>query len=621
MQTLWAFLLVGAPLLGAALWFWSGKRWATWGSVATVGVSFISLIVLATQNALPLRVHLFEWFQLSPSHTVSFSLLFDALSVSLGLVVTGVGTLIHLYATSYMEKDESFGRFFSYLNLFVFSMLLLVFSDSLVGLFLGWEGVGLCSYLLISFWFSDKANAEAGKKAFIANRVGDFGFLIALFALFKVFGSLSVPDILAALEAGNLSMDQMWWTKLACFGLILGATGKSAQIPLYVWLPDAMAGPTPVSALIHAATMVTAGIYMICRLQPLFLANMETLYVVSYIGAFTAFFAATIAVFQNDIKKVLAYSTISQLGYMFLAVGLVAPVTGFFHLITHAFFKALLFLGAGSVIHGLHHEQDMRKMGALRTQMPITFWTMTIGVLAIAGIPPLSGFVSKDAILHVVSMSNQPTLIVLAFASAFLTAFYMGRLWVMTFFGTFRGDHPAHESPWKMTSVLVVLAVLSVVGGLLNWPHLWGGNDFLLNAFSPIVLELIRGEHTLSHSLILAAVSTAIGASGLALAYAKYRHFKGDDFRSDWFSLFKAKYYVDEFYEHIVVRNLKQIGWVLWRGVDGLLIDGALNGLGRGALRLSERMRGLQKGFTQDYALWIWVGFVILVASTWWLQP
>jgi len=380
-----------------------------------------------------------------------------------------------------------------------------------------------------------------------------------------------------------------------------------------------MAGPTPVSALIHAATMVTAGIYMICRLQPLFLINMQILELVAFIGGATAFFAATIAIFQNDIKKVLAYSTISQLGYMFLAVGLVAPAAAYFHLITHAFFKALLFLGAGSVIHGLHHEQDMRKMGGLRKQMPITFWTMTIGVLAIAGIPPLSGFVSKDGILHVVEQSHRPYLIFFGFSTALMTAFYMGRLWIMTFFGKFRGHHPAHESPWTMTSVLCILAALSALGGFLNWPHLWGGGEYLGEYLGQVVSQatLPHGEEALKGSLILAVGSSLIGIIGLGAAWLLYRKFDGKDFEGPAIKIFQNKYYIDEIYQSLIVSNLKNLGLFLWKGIDVLIIDGILNGLGRGANRWGERFRSLQTGLTQQYALWVWVGTLILLLGAW----
>lgn len=611
--------MVLSPLVGASLWFWVGKKFGekavSCGAVLALFISFLCCLTLFLNVSSATRVLIFEWIRLSPSSAISFSFLFDPLSLALGLVVTGVGTLIHLYATSYMHGDPGFGRFFSYLNLFVFSMLMLVMSDSLPGIFLGWEGVGLCSYLLISFWFSDEANAEAGKKAFVVNRVGDLGFLVAMFCLFKAFGTLSIPELLQAIQSGTLSADQLWHTKIACWGLVLGAAGKSAQIPLYVWLPDAMAGPTPVSALIHAATMVTAGVYLACRMQPMFLMNGDVLEVLGFIGGLTAFFAATIAIFQNDIKKVLAYSTISQLGYMFLAVGLGAPVAAYFHLITHAFFKALLFLGAGSVIHGLHHEQDMRKMGGLKSQMPVTFWAMTLGVLAIAGVPPLSGFVSKDEILHAVATSHRSWAVFFAFATAFMTAFYMGRLWVMTFFGKFRGHHAAHESPWPMTSVLVILAIASVVAGALNWPHLWGGSANLETYLSSVVTSVAHSNSgdAFGFSIKLAVGSSVIGLSGLLLAYFRYRNFSGSEFHSASLNLFKNKYYIDELYEAAVVQNLKRLGNFLWKAVDQATLDGALNGLANVSNRLGVRLRALQTGWAQQYAFWVWLGLILLI--------
>ncbi len=611
------------PLVGSCFWFWVGRKWGekavSIGAVSFLLVSFLCTVGMFLSVKTSARIPFFHWFQIQPGSSISFSFLMDPLSLALGLIVTGVGSLIHLYAVGYMKGDPSFGRFFSYLNLFVFSMLMLIWSDSLLGLFLGWEGVGLCSYLLISFWFSDEANASAGKKAFIVNRVGDFGFLLAIFALNRACGNLQIPELLQWVQSGNISADQIFWTKFACFGLVLGAAGKSAQIPLYVWLPDAMAGPTPVSALIHAATMVTAGVYMMCRLQPLFLIHLDVLEVVGLMGALTAFFAATIAIFQNDIKKVLAYSTISQLGYMFLAVGLVAPVAAYFHLITHAFFKALLFLGAGSVIHGLHHEQDMRKMGGLRKSMPVTFWSMTIGVLAIAGVPPLSGFVSKDEILHFAAHSHRPWISFLAFATAFMTAFYMGRLWVMTFFGKFRGHHHAHESPWTMTGVLAVLAVLSVFGGALNWPHLWGGTGWLENYLGSVVTQIPAevSPEAFVASLKLAGLSSLMGATALVLAWFVTRDYRETKKKSSAFRLLENKYYVDEIYNFLVVSNLKRIGDLLWKVVDVGIIDGFLNALASISNQMSQRLRRLQTGLLQQYVFWVWLGVILLLLGAW----
>ena len=607
------------PLLGAATWFWLqkwiGEKATGLGAAGFIFLSFVCALWMFFQVDGAASVEAWRWISTGSSSPISFSFLLDPLSLSLGLVVTGVGSLIHLYASAYMHGDPGYGRFFSYLNLFVFSMLMLIWSQNLLGIFLGWEGVGLCSYLLISFWFNDLANAEAGKKAFIVNRIGDFGFLVAMFCLFKAFGSLDVVELLDLIRAGGLSADQMNYTWWACLGLILGATGKSAQIPLYVWLPDAMAGPTPVSALIHAATMVTAGIYLACRLQGLFLLHPETLQVIAYVGGATAALAACIAVFQDDIKKVLAYSTISQLGLMFLAVGLVAPVAAYFHLITHAFFKALLFLGAGSVIHGLHHEQDMKKMGGLRKQMPVTFWTMTIGVLAIAGMPPLSGFFSKDEIVHALSGSGRPVLIFLGCATVFLTAFYMGRLWFLSFFGSFRGEKPAHESPWPMTSVLISLAVAAVFAGVLNWPEVWGGGAILHHYLGAIVkqADFSSGPEAFAHSIEIAALSVGLGLSGLGLAFWKYRKFSGEDFSAPIFSAARNKFYVDEIYSFVVVRNIQRMGEFFWRIVDVRIIDGILNGTARVVMKLAEQMRRLQNGYLQSYSMWVLLGVLVLV--------
>ncbi len=604
--------MVLLPLAGSAFWFWTKPYLEEKGigilGTACIAIPFILVCILFFQMSGGETVHYFSWIPFGDKSLVDFSFRLDPLSLALALVVTGVGSLIHVYAAGYMHGDAGFGRFFSYLNLFVFAMMMLIWSDSLPGIFLGWEGVGLCSYLLISFWFTDEANAQAGKKAFVANRVGDFGFLIAMFCLYKAFGSLSVQEILAIVKAGSLTAAQLDLTTYACFGLILGAAGKSAQIPLFVWLPDAMAGPTPVSALIHAATMVTAGVYLACRLQGLFILSPGALELIAYVGGLTAIFAASIAIFQNDIKKVLAYSTVSQLGYMFLAVGLMAPVAAYFHLITHAFFKALLFLGAGSVIHGMHHEQDMRKMGGLRKMMPITFWTMTIGVLAIAGLPPLSGFVSKDQIIAVAKESHRPLLIFFAFATSFMTAFYMGRMWFMTFFGKFRGEHEAHESPWSMTGVLIVLALLSVFGGLINWPQYLGGTEWLAGYFAEVVNQI---QNQAPHSWAMFMLKVGLSIAALGLAYWKYRDYKSEDFRSPAFNVFKQKYYVDEIYDFVFVRNLRRLGEFQWKIVDQGVIDGTLHGAAAWTRSLGDRLRSLQTGHTQTYLLVSWLGLIV----------
>ncbi|TVQ80706.1 MAG: NADH-quinone oxidoreductase subunit L [Bradymonadales bacterium] len=607
------------PLLGAGLWFWLcprlGEKLTGYAASSFLGISFLCTLILFFKVDSFVQLEFARWISVGPSNLASFSVLLDPLSLALGLVVTGVGALIHIYSVGYMHGDPGFGRFFSYLNLFVVAMLILIWSDNLLGIFLGWEGVGLCSYLLISFWNKDLANAQAGKKAFIVNRIGDFGFLIAMFCLYRAFGTLNIPELLVLVREGGLADWQLEYSLWACLGLVLGAAGKSAQIPLFVWLPDAMAGPTPVSALIHAATMVTAGVYLVCRLQGLFLLHPQVLELVAYMGGATAFFAATIAIFQFDIKKVLAYSTISQLGLMFLAVGLNAPVAAYFHLITHAFFKALLFLGAGSVIHGMHHEQDMRKMGGLRKKMPLSFWTMTIGVLAIAGIPPLSGFVSKDEILLMTKLADRPWLYGLGLATALMTAFYMGRLWFMTFFGRTRSDHEVHESPANMTAVLVVLASLSAVAGVINWPRAWGGSEWLSSYFGDLVYQGSVDSQVSWGSLLM---KVGIAVAGLGLAWWKYRAFVGgDDFRSSSFRLFKGKYFIDEIYDFLFVRNLRRAGELCWRVVDQGMIDGSLHLLGRLANSVALRFKRLQTGVLQAYVLWVWIGIIVLLFGAW----
>ncbi|NQU06462.1 MAG: NADH-quinone oxidoreductase subunit L, partial [Calditrichaeota bacterium] len=467
---------------------------------------------------------------------VAFGLLLDPLSAVMILVVTGVSFLIHIYSIGYMHGDKSYSRYFSYLNLFVFFMLLLVLGNSYPIMFIGWEGVGLCSYLLIGFWFTDDAKATAGKKAFIVNRIGDFGFLIGVFLIFTTFGTLSFTGVASQAQYWVGSTTVIFWMTLCLF---LGATGKSAQIPLYVWLPDAMAGPTPVSALIHAATMVTAGVYMVARNSFLFVMAPGTLTIVAWVGVATALFAATIALVQNDIKKVLAYSTVSQLGYMFVGCGVGAYAAGISHLMTHAFFKALLFLGAGSVIHAIHHAhehagyhgdpQDIRFMGNLRKRMPTTYWTFAVACLAIAGIFPLSGFFSKDEIIWQAFANGKPAVGIIAMIAALLTAFYMFRLLYMTFHGSWRGprdqeDH-VHESPKAMTIPLVVLGILSIVGGWIMWPHALKGGAWFEHFLHPsfaIAEELaeVHAHPSLAVEYAVIALSLAIAVGGILWARA-----------------------------------------------------------------------------------------------------
>ena len=540
---------------------------------------------------------------------------FDRLSAVMTLVVTGVGSLIHVYSTGYMKGDEGHARYFAYLNLFLFFMLLLVLGRSLLVMFVGWEGVGLASYLLIGFWFDDPAKAAAGKKAFVTNRIGDAAFLLGMFLLWHALGTLDLDRINAAFAAGPAPAVS---ASLVGVLLFIGACGKSAQIPLHVWLPDAMAGPTPVSALIHAATMVTAGIYLVARLSGLYLQAPEASQLIAVVGVATAFLAATVAVVQTDIKKVLAYSTVSQLGLMFVALGVGAYAVAIFHVVTHAFFKACLFLGAGSVIHALGGEQDIRKMGGLMRRIPLTFATFAVATAAIAGIPPLAGFWSKDEILWFAFASSRggaTWLWLLASAAALLTSFYMFRLLWLTFFGRSRMtpevEHHVHESPWSMTGVLFVLAVLSAVGGFLHVPH-------FLEPMMP--LPAVQPERA-ALQMPLIGVAVAIGLAGLAGAAW---FFGGDASRATaWrerlpglHRLLSAKYHVDELYEAVLGRPLRWISdRVLLQWGDRRLIDGTLH-LAAGTAKVAATVLGaLQSGGLQRYALYVVLG--LLAALAW----
>ena len=544
----------------------------------------------------------------------------DALSAVMLLVVTGVGFLIHVYSVGYMGDDPDVARFFCYLNLFVAAMLVLVLADNLLLLFVGWEGVGLCSYLLIGFWYTDMANASAGKKAFLVNRIGDAGFVLGLFVLVAYTGTLDVSGIEAKADVLRTATLGGWPVPLVVGLLLLvGAAGKSAQIPLYVWLPDAMAGPTPVSALIHAATMVTAGVYMVARMHAVYALSPEALTVVATLGTLTALLAALIGTAQFDIKKVLAYSTVSQLGIMFLGLGTGMTGAAIFHVVTHAFFKGLLFLGAGSVIHGMGGEQDMRRMGGLRRHMPVTFWTMLVGTLAIAGVPPLSGFFSKDEIIWgaFTGPNARPLLGVVAYGVAFLTAFYMGRLLFMTFFGERRagvgaghghgGGHGhglPHESPLVMTLPLVVLALLSAGGGFLP---------------VPAIVELVTGHHgEHAHAPLWAlALATAIAFAGLGLAWLLYvaRPELASRVAASFgafYGLVADRFRVDELYDRVVVRPLFHAADAL-AAADRSFVDGAVNGAGTVVSEASRVGRRLQTGNVQHYALGVLVGALALV--------
>ena len=561
---------------------------------------------------------LYRWATVGTS-TFDIAFYFDRLSAVMTLIVTGVGSVIHIYSTGYMHDDKSYGRFFAYLNLFLFFMLLLVLGRSMLVLFVGWEGVGLASYLLIGFWFDELANAAAGKKAFITNRIGDAGFLLGMFLLYRAFGTLDMDTINASFIAGAGASTVVPASLVALF-LFIGATGKSAQIPLYVWLPDAMAGPTPVSALIHAATMVTAGIYLITRMSGIYMHAPDTSQLIAIIGVLTAFFAATIALVQTDIKKVLAYSTVSQLGFMFLALGVGAYGVAIFHLVTHAFFKACLFLGAGSVIHALGGEQDIRKMGGLRTRIPVTFYTFAIATAAIAGIPGLAGFFSKDEILWYAFASSKggaPWLWGMAAVTALMTAFYMFRLLWLTFFGASRMshevEHHVHESPRSMTGVLMVLAALSAVGGYIKIPH-------FLEPIAPLPPITESLEH---FELPLLIVSVVLAFAGVGIAAYM---FGGPASRPEGVKqrmlplhrLLSNKYYIDELYEAVLGRPLVWFSEnVLLRGGDRLVLDGTLNGLGALAQRTAGMFSRLQTGSLHVYALFVMVGIVGALLWSW----
>jgi NADH-quinone oxidoreductase subunit L len=662
------------PAAGAALMLLFGRRVGNavvsaicCGSVA---ISFIyalgavwSLVGLSPEHRF-VQVILFDWVPAGTMHTsagalmrldVPWGLMLDPLNSVMVLVVTGVGLLIHIYSVGYMAHEGGFYRFFGYLNLFMFSMLTLVLANNLLLMFVGWEGVGLCSYLLIGFFFLRKSASDAGKKAFIVNRVGDTGVLLGLFLLLSTLGTINFHEIGPAIIAAHIGVGAPVMTAIALL-LFVGATGKSAQIPLYVWLPDAMEGPTPVSALIHAATMVTAGVYMVTRMNAVFQMSPIAMEVVAVIGAATALFAATMGLVQTDIKRVLAYSTISQLGYMFLALGVGAFTAGIFHLMTHAFFKALLFLGSGSVIHAMSGEQDMRKMGALWGKIPTTARTFMVATLAIAGIPPLAGFFSKDAILGS-AFEHSATLWVVGWVTAGLTAFYMFRLVFMTFFGTSRVDHDVehhiHESPLSMTVPLSILALFSIIGGWIGWPEVLGGGDRFAHFLEPVIAQRTAEAATVAEKAsreglgldyLLMLASVLIAGTGIAVAWRWY--VKNTDApdrfvaRIGWlYNLVLHKYYVDEIYDALFVNRTKDLGLTLGafdRGVidgagvngaglltriiarismwwDKWIVDGLVN-LSAQIVRLSSYpARMIQTGFVSGYALMIVAGLIALL--------
>jgi NADH-quinone oxidoreductase subunit L len=647
------WIILALPLAGAAINGLLGKNWPK-SAVNSVAIGSVSLAFLAVVETVR------EFLQLRPDHPVvhsyfpwmsagafkvNFALQVDQLTIVMLLTVTFVGTLIHIYSTGYMAHEGGYYRFFSYLNLFMFFMLTLVLAANIVVMFVGWEGVGLCSYLLIGFWFLKQSAISAGKKAFITTRIGDFGFTIGILLLFWTFHSVDFGTIFS--QAASMPSDTMTQAGVLttiCILLFTGAVGKSAQLPLYVWLPDAMEGPTPVSALIHAATMVTAGVYMVARMHPLFSRAPIAMLIVAIVGAATAFYSATIGLVQTDIKKVLAYSTVSQLGYMFLACGVGAYAAGIFHLMTHAFFKGLLFLCAGSVIHAMGGEQDMRKMGGLRKAIPVTFWTMFIATFAISGVPGFAGFFSKDEILEAAQSgphANLP-LWLLGLVAAGLTSFYMFRLIFLTFFGKQQFDEHkvhVHESPRNMTVPLIVLAFLSIFGGWFAAPKLVGGTNyfdaFLHPVFASYQVQASAGQEEASarpageeggasaamdlvHALTGPPV--IVGLIGILLAWWLYirRPDLPKKLASSMYGLYTLvlhKYYVDEIYAAVIIRPLLWISTnVLWHTVDEGMIDGTVNGSARLARETGGKLRELQSGNARSYASWVVVGAVGVTA-------
>jgi NADH-quinone oxidoreductase subunit L len=640
------WLIPALPLAGAALCGLLGRpqptRLTNILALGTTGLSLLAALELIREflrlpaEKIPYIVSYFPWI-VAGEFRADYALQVDHLTVVMLLIVTGVGWIIHIYSTGYMKHEGGYGRFFAYMNLFMFFMLTLVMGANYLVMFVGWEGVGLCSYLLIGFYYKRQSASDAGKKAFVVNRIGDCGFLVALLAMFWKFRTLDYVEVftriapMRAEDYGSLGV-------LSAIGLLMlmGATGKSAQVPLYTWLPDAMEGPTPVSALIHAATMVTAGVYMVARSNVLYAHAPTALMAVAVVGGVTALYAATIGLVQNDIKRVLAYSTVSQLGYMFLACGVGAFAAGIFHLMTHAFFKALLFLAAGSVIHAIAGEQDLRHMGGLRKKIPWTYWTMLAGVLAIAGLPGFSGFFSKDKILFEAALGpHQGRLLwALGLLAAVLTAFYMFRLFFLAFHGAARFDEHhvhVHESPRKMTMPLVVLAALSVGGGWMAAPALWGGADHFDEFLAPVVGEsaaAIRAQaavpprtpeelHHLERVLMGAAIFAA--AVGILVAWQMYlrRPDQADRLAGRFSRAYRVllhKYYVDELYDRAVVQPTKWLSTrVFWQRVDLGTIDGSVDGLAAAARGFGDRMRRLTSGNTRSYAAWVVVGAVAVI--------
>lgn len=626
-------VLLLAPLIG---FFINGlrfksKNYQLAGTIATaaVGLSFVCSVIFFIRllnlppEARSLAVSFFDWLQVG-QFSAQAGFVVDAISSVMILIITGVGTLIHLFSIGYMSHDERPSKYFAYLNFFVFNMLLLVLGDNLLVMFVGWEGVGLCSYLLIGFWFSDEEKAAAGMKAFITNRIGDAGFLMGIFTLFAIFGTINFSELATA--ATSMTAESGWGglITIACLFLFVGATGKSAQIPLHVWLPDAMAGPTPVSALIHAATMVTAGVYMIVRLNPVFMLAPSAMHVIAVIGALTALLAATIGMTQWDIKKVLAYSTVSQLGYMFLAVGVGAFSAAMFHLMTHAFFKALMFLGSGSVIHSMSDEQDMRKMGGLKKFMPITHFTFCCGWVAIIGVPPFAGFFSKDEILwqSFSSPLGHWSLWLMGVLAAIFTAFYMTRLMCLTFWGGTRheeGAHP-HESPSTMTIPLIILAVLSVFAGLLGIPHVIGNvlghlPNVIGHWLEPAMTKVPAppADHALEWGLMSLSVALALLSSVCAFQFYILRKDLPGKITAalgDVYAIVNNKYFVDEAYFGRIINPLVHMSKGLWLYIDVNFIDKTTYVVTDLVKGVGEGLRAMQNGNLQQYASYVLFGIV-----------
>ena len=637
LEYLWIIPLL--PLLGSVINGLFGAKWpnkiVNWVALGSTGLSFAFALEAVREffdsGQVLFRKEFFTWIA-AGNFRAGFDLQMDQLTVVMVLVVTGVGWLIHIYSTGYMAHEGGYYRFFSYLNLFMFFMLILVLAANYVLLFVGWEGVGLASYLLIGFYFLKKSASDAGKKAFIVNRIGDFGFMLGMFLLFRTFHTLDFNTLFDLKHAAGWQAEpwgQFGTFTIACLLLFMGACGKSAQLPLYIWLPDAMEGPTPVSALIHAATMVTAGVYVVARSHVLFTHSETALVVVAIVGCATAFFAATIGLVQTDIKKVLAYSTVSQLEYMFLACGVGAFSAGIFHLMTHAFFKALLFLAAGSVIHAMGGEQDMQKMGGLSKKIKYTFATMLIATLAITGFPPLAGFFSKDAILlSAFQISGGHPLYLIGLLTALLTSFYMFRLIFLTFYGKPRYDERkvhVHESPWSMLGPLVALAVLSIVGGWAAAPALGGGRDYFADFLAPVFGGHESAEalgeaaaHNLELTLAFVAVSAALAGWGVAYWLYLSRPSKPAEFAKSMKGVYTTllnKYYVDELYAAAIVRPLLWISTnVFWKTVDVGVIDGAVNGVAEGLTAVGDGVRHTQSGNTRSYAVWVVIGAIVIIA-------